>query len=274
MRQLNDELNIDRHVGLMSIDELHEQARLCAALLACHPRYSLADLLLTHARDIQVDLYFRESRGREPGDLTDDELTECIELVFALSQFRPRRKLAVPLLDYLHALSHVRDERAVAAPGEEHPQVSGASGRISYGMRRIRLERGMSLAEAARVLKCSVSQLSRVERGQRWADPKVISAAYEVPVSELLVPCPQCRYAPPPGFTCRECGATTPAETTYRCACGAGFTTADDLDSHLLAAMGIDGTPGSVDWTDPSISPASDAPGIDGKQHYEVTRDE
>jgi len=38
--------------------------------------------------------------------------------------------------------------------------------------------------------------------------------------------------------------------------------------------MGIDGTPESVDWTDPGISPASDAPGIDGRQHYEVTRDE
>lgn len=274
MRQFNDELNIDRHVGLMSTDELHEQARLCAALLARRPRHSLSGLLLTHARDIQMHLYFRESRGREPGDLTDDELTECIELVFALSQFRPRRKLAVPLLDYLHALSHVRDERGTSAPGEEHPQVvSPASGRISYGMRRIRLERGMSLAEAARVLKCSVSQLSRVERGQRWADPKVISAAYEVPANELLVPCPQCQYTPPPGFTCRECGATTPA-TTYRCACSAEFTTADDLDSHLLAAMGIDGTPESVDWTDPGISPASDAPGIDGRQHYEVTRDE
>jgi len=103
--------DLDRYVQVMSDDELHEQDRLCAALLAYQPRRTFAAVLLAYAREIQADLYFRESGRREPGDLTDDELTECIELAHALTLVRPRRMVAVPLLDYLHALSHERDER-------------------------------------------------------------------------------------------------------------------------------------------------------------------
>ena len=171
-------------------------------------------------------------------------------------------------------MSRVRHDPGTGqADDDRQPGISPAGGRISYGMRRARLTRGLTRTDAARMLKCSVSHLSRLERGLRYADPDIISAAYEVPVAELLLPCPQCRYHPPPGFTCRECGASTPGAAVYACACGAGFPSAHDLDAHFLAAMGIDAAPADVDWTDPDICPPGDTPGIDGKHHYEVTRD-
>jgi hypothetical protein len=104
-------LDIDRPAGLMSLDELHEQDRLCEALLSYCPRRTIAEALLTHLRDIRASLYLREGHRREPKDLTDEELAECIELVFTLTLFRPRRLVAVPLVDYLHALNHEREER-------------------------------------------------------------------------------------------------------------------------------------------------------------------
>lgn len=111
-------LDIDRSAGLMSLEELHEQDRLCEALLSYRPRGTLAEPLLTHLRDIRTSLYLREGdQSREPKDLTDEELTECIELVHALTLFRPRRLVAVPLFDYLHSLNHEREERD--APAED-----------------------------------------------------------------------------------------------------------------------------------------------------------
>ncbi len=113
-------LDIDRAAGLMSLEELHEQDRLCEALLSYCPRRTLAEVLLTHLRDIRTSLYLREKdQRREPKDLTGEELAECIELVHALTLFRPRRLVAVPLFDYLHALNHEREERDASAEDAE-----------------------------------------------------------------------------------------------------------------------------------------------------------
>ena len=83
---------------------------------------------------------------------------------------------------------------------------------IAYGLRRARLERHMTLETAARKLGWSPSHLSRVERGQRGADPAAVSAALGIPASDLLRTCPRCLpQRPAPGYQCTECGTITPA---------------------------------------------------------------
>lgn len=77
---------------------------------------------------------------------------------------------------------------------------------IAYGIRRVRIERGMSQQAVARILECSISHISHIETGKRGIDPAAVSAALGIPVSELLRPCPNCHYDPPHGYRCVLCG--------------------------------------------------------------------
>lgn len=88
--------------------------------------------------------------------------------------------------------------------------------KIGYAIRRARLERGMTLETAARKLHCSPSQLSRIENGKRGADPNLVSTAFGIPASQLLQPCPHCRYDPPPGYKCTRCGTTASGEAPQK----------------------------------------------------------
>lgn len=104
--------DIDRYPWDMSTQELYQQAEHIEALLGRYrPRLSLATLLISYAAEIQTTLYNRENRQSEPEELTTPQLHESLEHLLALSAFRPRRKVAVPLLDYQHALTRVLTDR-------------------------------------------------------------------------------------------------------------------------------------------------------------------
>lgn len=73
-------------------------------------------------------------------------------------------------------------------------------------MRRLRLLRGWPLSEVARRAGLDTSAISRAENGLR----KPLSAytqagVFEVPMDEVLIPCPHCHYSPPPGYICGTC---------------------------------------------------------------------
>lgn len=85
---------------------------------------------------------------------------------------------------------------------------------VARGMRRVRFERGLTLDEVARLLGCDRSKVSRIENGKRRAPAaEVVADMLGVPVIYLLMPCPQCRYDPAPGFLCLRCG-TSAAHTS------------------------------------------------------------
>ena len=73
-------------------------------------------------------------------------------------------------------------------------------------MRRLRLLRGWTLKEVARRSGLDISQISRAENGLR--EPMTMyqmAGVFDVPVTEVLIPCPHCGYAPPAGFMCLTC---------------------------------------------------------------------
>ena len=73
-------------------------------------------------------------------------------------------------------------------------------------MKRLRLMRGWPLDEVARRTGLDKSQISRAENGLRKPLSAYIqSGVFEVPVDEVLIPCPHCRYSPPPGYICGTC---------------------------------------------------------------------
>jgi transcriptional regulator with XRE-family HTH domain len=81
--------------------------------------------------------------------------------------------------------------------------------RLAYGLRRTRLEFGLNMSEMADILGVHVATVSRIESGDRgltnWC-PEAVAADLGIPVADLLRPCPQCHYAPDPGFLCLRCG--------------------------------------------------------------------
>ena len=73
--------------------------------------------------------------------------------------------------------------------------------------RRLRLEQGLTLRDAGELLGIDASNVSRAEAGARrppTADE--LAAAFDVPVEEVLRPCPRCDYDPPAGYCCLRCG--------------------------------------------------------------------
>ena len=81
---------------------------------------------------------------------------------------------------------------------------------IARGIRRVRLERGLTMHAMAGLLGVHTSTVSRIESGKRqvrghW---KIhgIAALLGVPVEHLLAACPACGYEPPAGHQCMRCG--------------------------------------------------------------------
>jgi transcriptional regulator with XRE-family HTH domain len=80
-------------------------------------------------------------------------------------------------------------------------------------MRRLRVMRGWSMQEVAKRAGFDVSQISRAENGLRKPLTMYQQAGiFQVPVDEVLIPCPHCGYAPPPGFMCLTCHQGSKAE--------------------------------------------------------------
>ena len=73
-------------------------------------------------------------------------------------------------------------------------------------MRRLRLMRGWPLSEVASRAGLDTSAISRAENGLR--KPLTAyqqSGIFQVPMEDVLIPCPHCGYAPPPGYMCLTC---------------------------------------------------------------------
>lgn len=79
--------------------------------------------------------------------------------------------------------------------------------RIAWGIRRVRIERGWTQAEVARLFGCSHTRVCRIERGERGTpSPEVVADLLGTTVRDLLTPCPDCRGKPPQGCQCLRCG--------------------------------------------------------------------
>lgn len=82
---------------------------------------------------------------------------------------------------------------------------------VMLGMRRIRIERGLTMRQMGGLLGIHLSAVSRIESGRRRAigwgrTPRSVAAMLNVSVSELLRICPRCEYRPEPGYRCERCG--------------------------------------------------------------------
>jgi hypothetical protein len=74
-------------------------------------------------------------------------------------------------------------------------------------MRRLRLERGWTVREVAEKVGLNASQISRAETGlRRPMTVPVMCGVFGVDEAEVLAPCPNCTYQPPPGYRCLRCG--------------------------------------------------------------------
>jgi DNA-binding XRE family transcriptional regulator len=88
---------------------------------------------------------------------------------------------------------------------------------VRLGIRRIRIERGLTMHAMAELLGVHVSAVSRIESGQRHAvgwgrTPRSVAAMLGVEIRELLRICEHCGYRPPGGYTCQWCGMSGEAE--------------------------------------------------------------
>jgi DNA-binding XRE family transcriptional regulator len=82
---------------------------------------------------------------------------------------------------------------------------------VRLGIRRIRLERGLTMHGMAELLGVDVSAISRIESGKRHAigwgrTPRTVATLLGVEVQELLRMCEHCGYRPPDGYSCQWCG--------------------------------------------------------------------
>lgn len=82
---------------------------------------------------------------------------------------------------------------------------------VMLGMRRIRIERGLTMRQMGDLLGVHLSAVSRIESGKRRAigrgrTPRSVAAMLGVSVSELLRVCARCEYRPEPGYRCERCG--------------------------------------------------------------------
>ena len=101
----------------------------------------------------------------------------------------------------------------------EEPIRVGPMGDVARrNLRRIRKQQGLTLSELIKKLQAAerpmaLASLSKSERGTRRIDVDdlvALAAVLGVTVTQLLEPptdCPACHGTPPPGFTCRTCGA-------------------------------------------------------------------
>jgi transcriptional regulator with XRE-family HTH domain len=82
---------------------------------------------------------------------------------------------------------------------------------VRFGIRRIRIERGLFMSEIADLLGVNISAVSRIESGKRHAvgwgrTSRTVATLLGVDIRELLRVCQHCGYRPPDGYTCDWCG--------------------------------------------------------------------
>ena len=95
----------------------------------------------------------------------------------------------------------MKDERLMPGTAMTKRELEAAS------MKRLRLMRGWSLRQVAERAGINASQISRAENGKRKPLTMYQQAGiFGVPVEQVLIPCPHCGYAPPPGYMCLTCG--------------------------------------------------------------------
>jgi ribosome-binding protein aMBF1 (putative translation factor) len=106
------------------------------------------------------------------------------------------------------------DESSNDAQQDQHGNVEIALGLdtlVRFGIRRTRMQRGLSMQAMAELLGLHVSAVSRIESGKRHAigwgrTPRAVAVLLGVEVSELLRTCGRCGYRPPEGYQCHWCG--------------------------------------------------------------------
>jgi hypothetical protein len=82
---------------------------------------------------------------------------------------------------------------------------------VRFGIRRIRIQRGLSMHAMAELLGVHVSAVSRIESGKRHAigwgrTPRTVALLLGVQTRELLRVCGYCGYRPPADSLCLRCG--------------------------------------------------------------------
>jgi hypothetical protein len=87
---------------------------------------------------------------------------------------------------------------------------------VRFGIRRIRIERGLSMEQMGELLGIDKSAICRVEGGKRHAigwgrTPRTVAVLLGVEVRELLRVCEHCAYRPPAGCRCLRCGVLSAA---------------------------------------------------------------
>ncbi|HEY1625513.1 MAG TPA: helix-turn-helix transcriptional regulator, partial [Streptosporangiaceae bacterium] len=82
---------------------------------------------------------------------------------------------------------------------------------VRLGIRRIRIERGLTMDQMGELLGVSTGTISRIESGKRHAigwgrTPRTVAVLLGVELTELLRICVRCGYRPPDGYQCHRCG--------------------------------------------------------------------
>jgi DNA-binding XRE family transcriptional regulator len=82
---------------------------------------------------------------------------------------------------------------------------------VRLGIRRFRIQRGLSMYQMAELLGVHVSGVSRIESGKRnaigWGrTPRTVATLLGIDVPELLRVCEHCQYRPSTGYQCQWCG--------------------------------------------------------------------
>jgi hypothetical protein len=129
-------------------------------------------------------------------------------------EIRPRTpRFRVCLCGFAFAdLAALDDHLDEFGDGSGHEEMAFDLGTlVRFGIRRIRIERGLSMHTMADLLGVHTSAVCRIESGKRnavgWGrTPRTVAVLLEVDVRELLRVCEYCGYRPPTGCRCMRCG--------------------------------------------------------------------
>jgi transcriptional regulator with XRE-family HTH domain len=100
----------------------------------------------------------------------------------------------------------LRDAPA-AAGRRERPPAAPRFSLAAAGLRRLRVERGLTQGEAAELLGVWPSAVCRIEQGTRRPLPaRRVAAAFGVAAEDVTAVCGHCGYDPPDGYLCLHCG--------------------------------------------------------------------
>ena len=109
-------------------------------------------------------------------------------------------------------LTELHDHLDVLADDPDHTEMAfDLNTLVRLGIRRIRIERGLSMHAMADLLGVHTSAVCRIEGGQRHAvgwgrTHRTVAILLGVEPRELLRICEHCRYRPPAGYRCMRCG--------------------------------------------------------------------